>query len=125
MSPATTSPLSRTRSRMSTRPCVRFGVTSSGKVSPGSRAAFLPKFSQGTEIDREIVVGQTKCRLQVVHPLTELHQRQAELFDFPVIQGPAVHPANGLMLEHTSKQFYHGQHEARKTLLDSLRISVD
>lgn len=29
------------------------------------------------------------------------------------------------MFQNLAEQFYHGQHESRKTVLDMLRISVD
>src|SRR6185503_5268725 len=108
MSPAITRPLSSTRSRMSTRPCVRVGFTNSGNhcSSRVHRAptvlatASLPQPTQGTKVDVQVLVSQPEDRLQLVHALVQLEQRQTQSFDFRVRQGAAVHAANGLMLQY-------------------------
>ncbi len=98
MSPAMTRPLSRTRSRMSTRPCDRDRVYELRQsVAPefGVRAGALPQPAQRSEIDVEIFVRQTEDRLQLVHPLIQLEQRHSEPFDFLVASAcrrPSVEP---------------------------------
>src|SRR5690348_1370050 len=118
MSPATTNPLSRTRSRMSTRPCVRDGLTSSGNQSflgdafscarrtrhharPSTNS---PQSPQGAEVDVQVLVGETKCGLQLVHPLLELQEREAESLDLFLRQRASVHPSDGLMLQNLAQQ---------------------
>src|SRR3954464_6969830 len=99
MSPAMTSPLSSTRSRMSTRPCDRDGLTNSGNQC--SRCAgWLPQAAQRSEVDVEILVGQPEDRLQFVHPLIQLQERQAKAFDLGVAQRATIHPSNRLVLQN-------------------------
>src|SRR5215213_524756 len=101
ISPAITSPLSKTRSRMSTRPCDRVGFTSSGKQGSNvGRAKQSPQAAQRPEIDVQIVVRQAERRLQLTHALVQLEQCQPQPFDLLVGQRPAVHPPNRLVLQH-------------------------
>src|ERR1041384_4361008 len=128
MSPAITRPLSKTRSRMSTRPCVRVGFTSSGMkevasywllvagcshslLAPGSKIGFgscqqpptsnqyLSQPSERSQVDIQVRVGQAKRRFQLVHTVVQLEQRQTQPFDLLVTQCAPVHTANCLMLK--------------------------
>src|SRR3954469_13555210 len=101
MSPAMTRPLSKTRSRMSTRPCDRVGFTSSGNrgLQYGSREV-LSQSAKRTEIDIQILIRQAKCVLQLTHAMVQLQERHPESFDLFLGQRSAVHPPNRLVFQH-------------------------
>src|SRR4051812_21663589 len=99
MSPAMTRPLSSTRSRMSTRPCVRVGFTNSGMCQRESGSLELPQPTQRPEVDVEIFVGQTKDLFQLVHPVVQLEQRETKALHLLLVQRATIHPPNRLVLQ--------------------------
>src|ERR1043166_9680691 len=87
--------------------------------------AALFQLPQRTKINLEILIRQAERRLELIHATAQLEKRQTEPLDLVLAQRAAVHATNGLMLQDFPKQFYHRQHETRKALLDTLRVSVD
>src|SRR5256885_4876931 len=76
MSPATTSPLSRILSRMSTSPCgwrCSIGIARKDIAT----SCLLPHL-YGTEFKVEVVIVETERPLQLVHLFLELHQRRGK-----------------------------------------------
>src|SRR6185436_8784592 len=85
----------------------------------------LSQLAQRPQIDRQILVGQSECFLQLIHPVVQLQQREAKLLDLLITQAATIHSANGLMLQDAAQQFYHRKYKPRKTLLDLIRVGVD
>ena len=85
----------------------------------------LTKSAQWTEINIEIIVRESECLFELVHSLVELQKREPESFYLFLGQCPAIHPTNGLMLQYFPQQFYHGQHESRKTVFNMFGVGID
>src|SRR4051812_5504691 len=75
MSPATTSPLSRILSRMSTNPCRWRGSIGMVRKDIATTTQLLPHL-YGSELKVEVVIAEPECPLQPGHFLVELHQRR-------------------------------------------------
>src|SRR5215470_12799851 len=101
MSPATTSPLSRILSRMSTSPCGWRGSIGIRAQDIATTTQSLPHL-YGPELKVEVVIAEAEGALQLVHFFFELHQRGAEFFDLVVGEIACVHAAQCLLLEETA-----------------------
>src|SRR5690242_5378172 len=84
MSPATTSPLSRILSRMSTSP---WGC----RCSMGMCARSLVEGAHRAKREIEVVVLEAEDFLHLGHLFFELHQRRAEAFDLFLGEVAGVH----------------------------------
>src|SRR6185369_441709 len=73
-SPATTRPLSRILSRMSTSPCGWRG--SIGIARKDIATTFLLPHLYGAELKVEVVIAEAECPFQIIHFFLELHQRR-------------------------------------------------
>ena len=93
----------------------------------GEAASFSSsaKSAQRTEVDVQILARESECRFELLHSLVELQEREPEAFNLFVRQRATIHAADGLMLQNFPQQFYHGQHESRKTVFDMFWIGVD
>src|SRR5687768_17254947 len=145
-SPATTSPLSRILSRMSTSPCGC--LWSDPRSSTGNRHLPLsgetfnrfrsPESTVGfgrgrfrrcsfphlhwSERHVQLLVAEAERRLQLGHLFLELHEGVAETLDLFVREISGVHAPQGLLLEETPDELDDRQHELGQAVLDDLRI---
>src|SRR3954452_2957509 len=124
MSPATTSPLSRILSRMSTNPCGWRGSIGMARKDIATTTQLLPHLYR-SELKVEVVISEPECPLQLVHFFFELHQRGAQFFDLVVAEIAGVHATQRLLLQQAADQFNDGEHELRESVLDDLRIGGD
>jgi hypothetical protein len=85
----------------------------------------LTKSAQWTEIDIEIFVREPEGLFELVHSLVELQESEPKSFYLFVGQSPAIHSTDGLVLQNFPQQFYHGQHESRKTVFNVFGVSID
>jgi hypothetical protein len=85
----------------------------------------LTKSAQRTEIDIEIFVREPECLFELVHSLVELQKCEPESFYLFVGECPAIHSTDGLVLQNFPQQFYHGQHESRKTVFNTFGVGID
>src|SRR5687768_832523 len=112
-SPATTSPLSRILSRMSTSPCgcrwsgPRSSIANLASVSGGLLCKRLEGRSQSfphlhrAQLHVQVFVAQPKSAFELGHLLLELHQRVPQPLDLLLSEIPGVHPPQSLLLEKT------------------------
>src|SRR5215472_482956 len=117
-SPATTRPLSRMRSRMSTREVLWTRRGSS--VTDASQ-----QVAQWTEIDVQIAWPQPELTRQLLHFLFQLHQGQSDALHLLVREVAAFHSAYSLPLEQLSNKLDQRQHQLCQTLFDAVGIDVD
>src|SRR5438094_691402 len=106
ISPATTRPLSSTRSRMSTRFVV---AETAGSFS----------------IQIKVCRRQIKILRELVNLPFQLHQGFAHLFNLLVGQRTPFHAADRLAFEQLAEQLNQAQHEFRQPLLDVLRGAIN
>jgi len=95
------------------------------QVASDCGTAVLSQSAQRSEVNVEILVRESEDRLQLVHPVVQLEQGESKALDLLIRQRATIHAADRLVLQNLTQQFYHGQHESRKALLDSFRIGVD
>src|SRR5207248_844112 len=63
-------------------------------VLRSGRCIRLSQASERSQVDVQILVRQTEDRLQLIHALIELQQRQAQSFDFILRERTGVHAPN-------------------------------
>src|SRR5258708_11271296 len=80
---------------------------------PPEGTAELHQFSEGAEVEIEILSGQAELRADVEHSLFELHESDAYGFDFLFRQRPLLHPPNRLTLHQLAQELDDGKHELR------------
>src|SRR5687768_12694879 len=130
-SPATTRPLSRILSRMSTSPCgCRCNPRSLiVKVRPplDGRETLPHLFDRPNRAEREvqILIGEPKDALHLVHLFFELHQRGTQPLDLFLAEITAVHASQRLFLEKAPHQLDDRQNQFRQPVLDDLGIGRD
>src|SRR5687768_15703878 len=126
MSPAITRPLSSTRSRMSTSPWLRDGVTRSAKQRSLRRdAPPLANPAQRAEIDAEVIIGQSEDALQLFHAVVQAEQRESQTLHLRVGERASFHSTNRLMFQDLTQHLDQRQDKARESLLHLLGIRFD
>src|SRR5438105_2575412 len=119
-SPATTRPLSRIRSRMSTRLVPWY-------ARRGSRVTRRPsqQVSEGSQIDIEIARLEAELLRELVNFLFELHQRKPDALYLLLAETAALHAAHGLPFEQLAYELDQCQHELSEALFNSFGIDLD
>src|SRR5262252_6013279 len=119
MSPATTSPLSRIRSRTSTR--------LAWYVRRGSRVTRRPsqQVSEWSQVDVEVARLEAELLRELVNFFFEFHQCESDAFYLLVAQTAAFHAAHGLPFEQLAYEFHQRQHKLSEALFNTFWIDVD
>src|SRR5437763_12660422 len=89
-----------------------------------ARRAELHQFSDGTEVEIEILSRQAEPRTDVADGLFELHECDAYRFDFLLGQRLLLHPANRLTLHQLAQELNDGEHELRHGSLHIVGLRI-
>src|SRR4051812_15595476 len=91
----------------------------------GATRDALPEVAENPELQVEILAGETELLLELLHPLLELHEGEAELLDLFVGEPTALDAAQRLSLHELTQQLDHREDETGEPLLDLVGVGVD
>src|SRR3989442_7000971 len=117
MSPATTRPLSSTRSSTSTR--------LTDRLSMMLALARLCMTTPTRKSKRDVLFSQPERLPERAEPLVQAHQRDAQPLDLVVREIAGVDAPHGLTLEHFTDELDDRKHQPRQTLLDALGLELE
>src|SRR5215208_28187 len=80
---------------------------------------------EGTEVEIQVCVLELELALELLHPLLELHERDAEALDLGLVERSAFDPPQRLAFHELPQKLDHRQHELSEALFDVLGIGVD
>src|SRR6266852_2691848 len=112
-SPATTRPLSRMRSRMSTR-LVPWFPRRGSRLTNAQRSQ---KVSEGSQVDIEVAGPKPELLGELVHFFFQLHQCESDALHLLISETAALHAAHGLAFEQLPQELDQRQHKLSQPLL--------
>src|SRR5204862_1959937 len=81
--------------------------------------------SKRSEVEVQVRVVEAEVRLQLVHPLLELHERHPQPLHLVVAERAAFDAPERLALHDLAKELDQCQDELREPALELLRVRVD
>src|SRR5579863_5720536 len=89
------------------------------------RAARSAEIRDRADARTQIVVGETEMRLQLLHPLVELHQCTTHSLDLVVRKASRVDAPEGLSFQQLAYELDHGHHQLNEAAFDVVSVHAE